>query len=1697
MKNNFSIALRLICLIFLGFSSHAASPIDDGDNTEVTEISSYEDLACAGGEEPCDSTTVPGSSLESTDNPASPPIASAQDATSLEQALDALMLHLDGSDDLTTAELYDLRDTIVEHAEALVGNAGLIQNAYNAIQSYESTNGALFTSDGTQSFSRGDSDTDGRELERTIHAVYLAAFDAIDSNLISSNPALVEGLVFGSADYFPGPVAAPANPNAVYETLINASVPEDWGRPNLYSTGAARRPTGAYLAPGTIAEVIVPAALVNNGYQIRVGAHSWDLSGRPTQLRIARASKLYPITSTTTQVANPLGGSIYIDVPYLADEGMVSIELKNTIRAPYFSARSFDQITAAQWNNTERNQPGPWTDIETDKVMLSVPSKWIRDFDFAGITEILEDYDTNIDFISDYMGKPRVRNKTLLFMQVDVSLRGNAFFPGYPMGNYPHFNSATPRAPLQLNHSFDQTLLHEHGHGTYMTKFSRETEAAVHMLYPYIATQRFGMPLEEAFSASLHYSRVTNRTMDEIFISWALRDEFIDDIDMGHENAAYKHRGHADYIEYVGLFGWDALTEFNRKLNVDFVETGFDFDRNNHNNNDRILRFSREAGVDVRPLFHLWGHSPSDDNALQESIDAENLAPSAAIYDVMVGYKSTIPFTQADYDAWYAKISPVLFTGHRFDFWDPLAASYDTDRAQDAVDRIDALLAQYFPNGRPQDPAVTFYEGENFTGASWSVGPGSFNIDALAASAIGNDNLSSIRIEPGYAVTICQHGNNGGLCETYTSSVAQLGALNNQASSISVAQVTLTTMVDQFPGDLQLYPRDTVTNTAAVTVSGTLGQDSTAAELNVYRDGVLWNTSTHNRSDSAIYQFDLELPAELANYDFELLVTGANNNQTVLASAESVVAGDVFVINGQSNAVSGIFSITDAAAGDANEFIRSYGGWGPTTWNDNDDWHVVRADCRPLSEPLACVGRMGLRFAAGLLENTQIPVAIINQASGGQSIDYFRANTNDVNDLTTNYGQLLTRLENGGLADNIRGLLWYQGEDDRTDNQAHFNQFPALFDQWQIQYPSVDQYYVFQIRHTCVPADADFGQGSQISNFQREFANARDNVTPVSTTGLDGHDGCHFRYENGYQQMGDNIARIVRSELYGENLDNAVAADIVTASQLDETTLGLTFTDGNTLVADDGFEALFELRDSNDNAYNITAGVVQNGTVVELTVDRPIEEGGELFLSYLSLPGDQNWLTNSAGIGILTFLDFPVASSQSTGETVNPTQPIDPPDPILVPIPVDPTEPSDPQPITSYDVDTDRDGVPDSVEVAENTDPSSATSFRDTDNDGVADFTDADSDGDGVWNLFESGAFPYYDRDGDAVPAYLDDNDYNEQVSNNDNRVESLFDANNNGIADFTEAETSILDTDGDGVPDSVEAADTTGITDDGSFLDFDNDNIPDYLDEDDDNDGILDVMEGSSDADADGLANLFDTDSDGDGISDSVEGIADIDGDSLPNFLDATTTSVIAEPDQDNDGIADAVEGTEDSDQDGIANLLDTDSDSDSLSDREETNADVDGDGVPNFLDHDSDADGISDAIEGLGDTDNDTLGNAVDYDSDSDAIPDSIELADDPDADGIPNFLDTDSDGDGVSDLVETAGDSDNNGVADFLDNDGSDQSTPNLVTGTGCTSGSGGGPVDPLLFILLMVSITVLWRRQRTGYPRFRNRGDNIIG
>ena len=62
----------------------------------------------------------------------------------------------------------------------------------------------------------------------------------------------------------------------------------------------------------------VPEAMVDAGFEILVGAHAVDKLEyyKPDLLRLDRVSKSFPITSTVTSIANPLGGGIlYHDPP--------------------------------------------------------------------------------------------------------------------------------------------------------------------------------------------------------------------------------------------------------------------------------------------------------------------------------------------------------------------------------------------------------------------------------------------------------------------------------------------------------------------------------------------------------------------------------------------------------------------------------------------------------------------------------------------------------------------------------------------------------------------------------------------------------------------------------------------------------------------------------------------------------------------------------------------------------------------------------------------------------------------------------------------------------------------------------------------------------------------------------------------------------------------------------------------------------------------------------------------------------------------------------------------------------------------------------------------------------------------------------------------------------------------------------------
>lgn len=204
--------------------------------------------------------------------------------------LGLLERHITGDITLSFAELESLSLQIdaAASAGAFADHLNLI-GAVDLVELYEATHGALFTNSGTKQFTASWATDDGDSLARVMNEVYLAVFKSVDADLISSAPDIVDGLSFGSSEFFPGAVPSPTDPNAVYQAQIDATQLEAWGSDMIYDAVPVRRMTGAYASPGSVAEVTVPQALVNSGYTIRVGAHVYDLSSKTSQRRLCES----------------------------------------------------------------------------------------------------------------------------------------------------------------------------------------------------------------------------------------------------------------------------------------------------------------------------------------------------------------------------------------------------------------------------------------------------------------------------------------------------------------------------------------------------------------------------------------------------------------------------------------------------------------------------------------------------------------------------------------------------------------------------------------------------------------------------------------------------------------------------------------------------------------------------------------------------------------------------------------------------------------------------------------------------------------------------------------------------------------------------------------------------------------------------------------------------------------------------------------------------------------------------------------------------------------------------------------------------------------------------------------------------------------------------------------------------------------
>ncbi|WP_164992569.1 sialate O-acetylesterase [Streptomyces sp. L2] len=453
------------------------------------------------------------------------------------------------------------------------------------------------------------------------------------------------------------------------------------------------------------------------------------------------------------------------------------------------------------------------------------------------------------------------------------------------------------------------------------------------------------------------------------------------------------------------------------------------------------------------------------------------------------------------------------------------------------------------------------------------------------------------------------------------------------------------------PTHAQLYPRDHNTNTGTVVARGRVTDPAvTAVEMRIYREGSLVAT----RQASAAGQWELKAPiaAERASYTVEVWAQRLTG-KTLIRRATDVVAGDAYVIEGQSNAVAagGAVFFGPASSADLLPWVRTFGfsTADPAQSGYDRSWYRATGEgAEDGTSERGAIGQLGVRLGRDLADHTGIPIAILNGAHGGQPSTFFQRNDNSPTDLATNYGRLLRRVQTAGLADAVRGVIWYQGESDErlpgspTAAQHDANVRKLLAD-WRADFAHLEHVYVVQIRSHCGVKGT-----AAVQEVQRRLA-AVPGTSVMTTMGLERHDGCHYGYQQGYRRLADWLSLGLLRDLY--RVVPATPADPpnpLRASWADtaHTSIRIDLTDATqALRCDQGSRADFILSGTAAKVAAVTCGT----GYFNLALSRP--GTGLTAITYTGHPGTATmqampttpWIVNASGMGLLAFYQLPIS----------------------------------------------------------------------------------------------------------------------------------------------------------------------------------------------------------------------------------------------------------------------------------------------------------------------------------------------------------------------------------------------------------------------------------------------------------------------
>ena len=425
-----------------------------------------------------------------------------------------------------------------------------------------------------------------KSLDRQILSMEVVALKNVPPDQVPVHPC---------AEAFPGSVPPDAVPVSRRVEIVT-------DRPGWHNTGIYADPdspywhsTGLYAAPGQLVTVTVPDSVTGHGLHVRIGCHSDRLWRHDSWRRPPEICARFPVSSVQTEAANAFGGLIYIETPVDLTVPAFEVTIDGAVEAPHYIHGKTD---LARWRESIRHLPAPWAELQTEKVIFTLPSKTVRDLDNPG--ELMDFWDGIMDRYAELLGRPPQRRRIERFVS-DVQISAGYMHSGYPLMTMLDITGTmVDKQRIRTNgHHGVWGLFHEIGHNHQHRDwtFNGTTEVTVNLFSLYVMEKVCGLPIGGHGAVT---EQARQRKMDKYFTGGCDFQQWKSDPFLAL----------AMYVQLQQEFGWEPFTKAfaaYRALPAHERPTTDDQKRDQW-----MTRFSKIVGRDLGPFFQAWGIPTSE-----------------------------------------------------------------------------------------------------------------------------------------------------------------------------------------------------------------------------------------------------------------------------------------------------------------------------------------------------------------------------------------------------------------------------------------------------------------------------------------------------------------------------------------------------------------------------------------------------------------------------------------------------------------------------------------------------------------------------------------------------------------------------------------------------------------------------------------------------------------------------------------------------------------------------------------------------------------------------------------------------------------------------------------------------------------------------------------------------------------------------